>query len=68
MKVPMVSALALAIPTASAPVSIGEIWLASSEFSTTPSKPSSSASRGRSTGKLDVPSAAAPSGDRLSRA
>src|SRR5262245_30408831 len=68
MKVPTVSAAALATLMSSTPVSMGEIWLASSEFSTMPSKPRRSASLARFTGKLDVPSAAEPRGDRLTLA
>src|SRR5438045_6708692 len=60
---PTVSAIDEATPTSSAPVSIEESWLASSEFSITRSKPMSSARRGRLTRKLEVPIAADPSGE-----
>jgi hypothetical protein len=62
-----IAAMAYA-PATSRALSTGARWFASYAFSTSPSKPSSAASRRRSRGKLDVASAAAPSGFRFTRA
>ena len=57
-----------AIPACSSGTSKRLTWLLSSEFSIGPSKPSSSARRGRESGQAELASTAEPSAERLTRA